>query len=152
MKGLSRDREARFRTALDMARALEEVIKPASSAEIAEWLGRVVPSVLDERRALALRASDPHRSDIRALAVPGSVPPPLSVIPPAPALPTLGNRPEVATEIADVTRLTPAPHRAHPKEATRKFGASPRSAPGRVLALPGALTAAYARATTGSSG
>jgi serine/threonine protein kinase len=49
MRGLATDPAYRFATAREMAIALEEVMPHASAREVAEWVGRVAKSKLDER-------------------------------------------------------------------------------------------------------
>jgi eukaryotic-like serine/threonine-protein kinase len=49
LKGLSRDREQRFATTEQMARALEAVVAPARPAEIGKWVGRIAGEVLAVR-------------------------------------------------------------------------------------------------------
>ena len=57
LRGLSRDPEARFQTARDLALALEEAVAPASPARVGEWVQQVAgPSV-------ALRAEQLARMD-----------------------------------------------------------------------------------------
>lgn len=55
MKGLARDPNDRFDTALDMALALERAVAPATQSEVARWLDRLIGDTLRTRaRALTL--------------------------------------------------------------------------------------------------
>ncbi len=51
MRGLSRDPNARFATAREMALALDKCVAPASLAEMSEWLETAAGSMLTERAA-----------------------------------------------------------------------------------------------------
>ncbi len=50
MRGLARDPAERFSTARDMARAIEEALPIATSAEVGEWLEDLVGDALSERQ------------------------------------------------------------------------------------------------------
>jgi eukaryotic-like serine/threonine-protein kinase len=50
LRGLARDRDARFPTALAMASAIEATIPLASASSVAAWLENVVRDKLDQRR------------------------------------------------------------------------------------------------------
>ncbi len=77
MRGLARDKEARFQTARDMAQAVERAIVIASAAEVAEWVQRIAGDELDKKRALLAAADD----------VADLLPPPSQSRPPSPAAP-----------------------------------------------------------------
>lgn len=49
MKGLARNRDDRYSTAMDMARAIENVIPPVPNREVSEWVQRVVDEALRSR-------------------------------------------------------------------------------------------------------
>jgi serine/threonine-protein kinase len=49
MRGLSRDRNARFATARDMALELERAVVPAPNALVNQWVERIARKTLDER-------------------------------------------------------------------------------------------------------
>ncbi len=51
MRGLSLEREGRFVTALEMATALEDVVRVASATEVAAWLSSLAHAALDARKA-----------------------------------------------------------------------------------------------------
>jgi tRNA A-37 threonylcarbamoyl transferase component Bud32 len=51
MRGLARDPDARFGTALEMAMALEDALAPAAAAEVGEWVMRRAGAAIAERRA-----------------------------------------------------------------------------------------------------
>jgi serine/threonine protein kinase len=60
LRGLARDSKQRFATALDMAIALERAVAPATQAEVARWLDRLVGDKLRNRaRALTLMQEGP---------------------------------------------------------------------------------------------
>jgi serine/threonine protein kinase len=60
MRGLARDSKQRFATALDMAIALERAVAPATQAEVARWLDRLIGDKLRNRaRALTLMQEGP---------------------------------------------------------------------------------------------
>jgi len=50
LRGLDRTQERRFGSAREMARALESVVRPATAAEIGEWVQAMAPPALAERR------------------------------------------------------------------------------------------------------
>jgi serine/threonine protein kinase len=52
MRGLSRDPERRFATAMDMAAALEGAVRPATAREVAAWLEHLAGDVLRKRAQL----------------------------------------------------------------------------------------------------
>jgi serine/threonine protein kinase len=49
MRGLARDPDARFGTALEMAAALERTVRPATAREVAGWLASIAGDVLRKR-------------------------------------------------------------------------------------------------------
>ena len=50
LRGLDRRQDARFESAREMARALEAVVRPASAAEIGEWVQSTAAGALAERQ------------------------------------------------------------------------------------------------------
>jgi eukaryotic-like serine/threonine-protein kinase len=78
LRGLARDPDARFATALDMADALEDVLVAASPREVGAWVERVAGDAL--RRRAELRAEVEVGGDVDTgdagptLAVPGATP------------------------------------------------------------------------------
>ena len=55
LKGLSRDPSKRFSTALEMAKAIDRALAPASRLEIGEWVSRVAGESLAKRSELLRR-------------------------------------------------------------------------------------------------
>ena len=51
LRGLARDPTGRFPTARDMARALREVVRPASTSEVTDWVEATAGGTLAERAA-----------------------------------------------------------------------------------------------------
>jgi len=49
MRGLERDRAARFQTALEMATRLEEAVPPATPRQVANWLDHLASEVIRQR-------------------------------------------------------------------------------------------------------
>ncbi len=71
LRGLSREPVARFSTALEMADALANVVRPAAPREMAEWVARMGGAALSERsrrvteleQQAIVPASDPRLAD-----------------------------------------------------------------------------------------
>lgn len=64
LKGLARDRDDRYATALEMARAIEDVIPPVPIREVSAWVNRIVDDGLR------------HRTDVISAIEKVSLPPP----------------------------------------------------------------------------
>ncbi|MFO0554055.1 MAG: serine/threonine-protein kinase [Polyangiaceae bacterium] len=60
LRGLARERDARFATALEAAEALERAIPLASPSEVAAWVGELVGSELERQKA---RVADLERDE-----------------------------------------------------------------------------------------
>jgi serine/threonine-protein kinase len=68
LRGLARRPEDRFATALEMARALEHVVRPASAREIGEWVESVAGAQL-RARAHKLDAIESEQSGVAAAVI-----------------------------------------------------------------------------------
>jgi serine/threonine protein kinase len=55
LKGLDRQQDRRFASALEMMRELESVLRPAGAREIGEWVESLAHESLEERRARVAR-------------------------------------------------------------------------------------------------
>jgi eukaryotic-like serine/threonine-protein kinase len=69
MRGLAVDRAKRFRTAFDMAAALEDAIAPATPRQIASWLEGVAADTLRERAAQLASVEGQSKSLVSAAAL-----------------------------------------------------------------------------------
>ena len=72
LRALERDPERRFATAREMARALEQALRPASASEVGEWVESLAGEVLSERSHAIAQMDDQLEG---APPVPGSDPP-----------------------------------------------------------------------------
>jgi serine/threonine-protein kinase len=71
MKGLERDPDKRFATALEMADALEAAVSPASSREVARWMEQLATETLRQRANVVAEIESVSRASVR----PGMLPP-----------------------------------------------------------------------------
>jgi serine/threonine-protein kinase len=71
MRGLSRDPSKRFQTAMEMAKAIDRALTPASRLEIGEWVGTVAKPALARRGELlrAMQRGEPSPVPQEAAAV-----------------------------------------------------------------------------------
>jgi eukaryotic-like serine/threonine-protein kinase len=71
LRGLARDCNERFRSAREMARAVEDAVSPAAPHKVGEWVERVADETLSERQRM-LREIDrsPPMSDVAVHATP----------------------------------------------------------------------------------
>ncbi len=111
MRGLATDPQHRFATAREMAIALEEVMPHASAREVAEWVGRVAKSKLEERAKRIEKiennapviVSDSGVRDLPTLVRPSDSLPPPSSMPPASTISTAG--PMVTSPVSSIGPL-----------------------------------------------
>jgi serine/threonine-protein kinase len=66
MRGLSRDADARFPSALSMAETLEDAGKPATALQVGRWVEKVAGAILGERREQIARMHAPAAGDAAA--------------------------------------------------------------------------------------
>jgi serine/threonine-protein kinase len=135
LRALTKDPDARFATAREMASALENATPVASSRVIGEWLASVVGEQLEERAALvermerSSRAQPPSLGTVRSLTESGSLPelPPTpssgSIVAAAPHAPTSSSGatsaeipavsvvPDVPSPLAPLSPERPPPRR-----------------------------------------
>lgn len=84
LRGLSQDRDARFSTALEMARALEQILPPARPREVGEWVRMLAAESIEAQDAvvreieLAGTASLPATQQLPATDPPKTVSAPAS--------------------------------------------------------------------------
>ncbi len=70
MRALEREPSARFATALEMRRAIDDAAPRARQDAVAEWLGGLVGDVLERRRA-EVRAIESGATAVKPIALPG---------------------------------------------------------------------------------
>ncbi len=119
MKGLSRDLDARHKTAKELAQAIERV-GVASAGEVGEWVDHTARPIL-EKRAARLAAVENGAAGLAPSAV--TTEPPAALDPRA-SQPTITPLPRIPSNLTPVSRashpslLTPDPRGSHPSLLT----------------------------------
>jgi serine/threonine protein kinase len=92
LRGLSRDPQARFATAMEMARAIRECARPASPGEVGDWVEEIAAEALSQRAAAVAaidrdaNQTDESRASRRSLTLKVRMPEQAAVVLPAEAI------------------------------------------------------------------